>query len=514
MAADPTPGATGSTASPGRPGGLCGELHDGLDRLDGELDALTRATGVTPSQMAAVMGELTRLVNRAQALRDKGAAIAARSEVPDRVGARSTGHWLARVTSTDQRAAQRQARRAEAAGLAAPRLSAVPEEGEAAGTASDARSAGPDTTRTPATGVSATGRAQLAGDLSPEQVDVITASLAGLPEGVPDDKRDACERELIALAANRSPADLRRLAARVLERTGTPEDEVDRHEDRQVADAEDTAWERAAFWMKDNEDGTMFGQFTVPTAAGLALKKILDAMSSPRRSRDGAPRGSRDGSRRGSRGGSPQRERLDASAGDAEDAMGPDARVDTPWFDRGTTWKERQLARQQRQGQDLAILLRHLPTDHLHEKAAATIIVTTRLSDLRSETARVGRSDTGHLLSTGEVRRLACESGIVPALLGSESQLLDLGRQVRCFTSTQRAALAMTYTTCAADGCDTPFAWTEIHHLKPWQDGGATDLANAVPLCGHHHRLLDRGYEHTLRREGRQVVLQLSRSRT
>ena len=45
-------------------------------------------------------------------------------------------------------------------------------------------------------------------------------------------------------------------------------------------------------------------------------------------------------------------------------------------------------------------------------------------------------------------------------------------------------------------------------------DIGATDLANARLLCGHHHRALDRGYTHTIRREGRRVVIHLARHRT
>ncbi|WP_406832976.1 HNH endonuclease signature motif containing protein [Pedococcus sp. KACC 23699] len=33
-----------------------------------------------------------------------------------------------------------------------------------------------------------------------------------------------------------------------------------------------------------------------------------------------------------------------------------------------------------------------------------------------------------------------------------------------------------------------PYAWSELHHEDPWSQGGRTDLAKAVPLCGHHHR--------------------------
>ncbi len=57
-------------------GGLCGAVHAGLDELERALDALAGVSGVGAGELAAAMRELTRLVNRAQALHDKGAALA------------------------------------------------------------------------------------------------------------------------------------------------------------------------------------------------------------------------------------------------------------------------------------------------------------------------------------------------------------------------------------------------------------------------------------------------------
>ena len=97
-------------------GGVCGQLHAGLDLLDHELDALARARGVTSHDLAAVLRELTRLVNRTQALRDKGAAIASAARADEAGGARTPAAWVAGVTGTDPRTAHRQARRVEALG--------------------------------------------------------------------------------------------------------------------------------------------------------------------------------------------------------------------------------------------------------------------------------------------------------------------------------------------------------------------------------------------------------------
>jgi hypothetical protein len=77
-----------------------------------------------------------------------------------------------------------------------------------------------------------------------------------------------------------------------------------------------------------------------------------------------------------------------------------------------------------------------------------------------------------------------------------------VGRQQRFFTEAQRLALATVYDSCAAQGCDRPFAWTEQHHEDPWASEGLTDLDKAVPLCKpHHRRVHDPRYHHVVTRD-------------
>ena len=76
----------------------------------------------------------------------------------------------------------------------------------------------------------------------------------------------------------------------------------------------------------------------------------------------------------------------------------------------------------------------------------------------------------------------------LPLVLDGASVPFDLGRTQRLFSRHQALALSARHDTCAADGCDRPFAWCELHHLRPWSPDGRTDLDNAVPLCGHNHR--------------------------
>ena len=111
--------------------------------------------------------------------------------------------------------------------------------------------------------------------------------------------------------------------------------------------------------------------------------------------------------------------------------------------------------------------------------------------------------DTGAEISASEARRLACNAGVLPMVLSGKSVPVDLGREQRLFSRHQAIALSAFYDTCAAQGCERPFAWCELHHLCPWSHHGPTDLANAVPLCGHHHRRIhDPMYHHQVHPDG------------
>ncbi len=155
-----------------------------------------------------------------------------------------------------------------------------------------------------------------------------------------------------------------------------------------------------------------------------------------------------------------------------------------------------------RRGLAFAELLEHLPTDHLHHKTAATVVVTLDPTPSPAP-SRPPDLDTGDTLSAGEARRLTCGAGLIPAVLGGASVPLDLGRETRLFTQAQRIAAGLKHDTCAAEGCDRPYAWCELHHRQPWSRGGRTDLDQAVPLCHwHHQRIHDHTYQHSRRPDG------------
>lgn len=116
----------------------------------------------------------------------------------------------------------------------------------------------------------------------------------------------------------------------------------------------------------------------------------------------------------------------------------------------------------------------------------------TLLADLAD--AGVALTSTGDHITAGEARRLACQAGILPHVMGGRSVVLDQGRKKRLHDDNQRAAIHLIHPTCTEVDCDIPAAWTEIHHPIPWSRGGRTDLTG-IPLCIlHHHRAHDPGW--------------------
>jgi hypothetical protein len=102
-------------------------------------------------------------------------------------------------------------------------------------------------------------------------------------------------------------------------------------------------------------------------------------------------------------------------------------------------------------------------------------------------------------IAAGTARRLAADAELIPAVLGTESLPLDLGRSARLFSRAQRLALAERDGGCASCGANVTYA--DAHHIDWWtRDAGPTDLSNGVMLCTHcHHQIHDHGWDIRIR---------------
>jgi hypothetical protein len=103
-------------------------------------------------------------------------------------------------------------------------------------------------------------------------------------------------------------------------------------------------------------------------------------------------------------------------------------------------------------------------------------------------TELTGRLASGVTLSQDDVRRLCCDAGVMRAVTRGGSVPIDLGRTSRDPSEAQRRYLASIWPHCGFPGCDRPFAWTEVHHIRWWDEhDGPTDLDNLLPQCSYHH---------------------------
>ena len=119
--------------------------------------------------------------------------------------------------------------------------------------------------------------------------------------------------------------------------------------------------------------------------------------------------------------------------------------------------------------------------------AKAQIVVTIDYDRLLAAVRGSGTTLTGAVLSPQSIRELACDAGIIPIVLGSQSQPLDVGRTKRLVTPALLAALWARDKGCTYPGCGRPPQWCDAHHLKHWADGGTTALLNLALLCAYHH---------------------------
>ena len=140
-------------------------------------------------------------------------------------------------------------------------------------------------------------------------------------------------------------------------------------------------------------------------------------------------------------------------------------------------------------------LIERLPHDALPHAGgtSARIRVTMRLDQLLTGLGTV-TLDTGTIASAGQIRRLACQAGIIPVVLGGKSRPLDVGREQRFHTEAQREAMEVRDGGCVIDGCGRPASECEAHHGISWEDGGDTNVDDGFLVCPHHHHLLHRGW--------------------
>ena len=115
--------------------------------------------------------------------------------------------------------------------------------------------------------------------------------------------------------------------------------------------------------------------------------------------------------------------------------------------------------------------------------------VSVNWEDLREQHGQALLHGTGEF-SVAQARRMACDCRVLPAVLGSNGEVLDIGRKTRTIPQGIRRALIERDAGCTFPGCHRHPKWCHGHHVTHWADGGDTALHNLALLCHYHHRVI------------------------
>jgi hypothetical protein len=274
--------------------------------------------------------------------------------------------------------------------------------------------------------------------LTPGQAEAIVTTLEKAPPSVPDELLRVAEVEMVEVARLLTPDDLLRLGEEVLARLDTDGPEP----------AEDDACAKESLTLRRAEGGVKFSGYLAGENAE-QLRTQINGLSKPHRTVDGEwdPR-------------SVEKRQADALTQILTLAAGNTPRTD----ESGTA----------------------------HSPSVPHLTITIDFDDLRNATTQgVGELVYGDNLSVSAVRRLACDAAILPIVLGSDSQPLDVGTEQRFVNRPIRRALVKRDKGCVI--CKAPPWQCHAHHLIHWADGGPTSITNLVLLCAGHHRAVHKG---------------------
>ena len=106
-------------------------------------------------------------------------------------------------------------------------------------------------------------------------------------------------------------------------------------------------------------------------------------------------------------------------------------------------------------------------------------------------TQRAAALHLGPLLTKAERRYLTCDA-TCEVWFERDGEVIGAGRTTRQINRRLRRALEHRQPTCAVPGCGATRG-LHAHHIRHWEDGGPTELANLVLVCPYHHRQHHRG---------------------
>ncbi|WP_344025627.1 HNH endonuclease signature motif containing protein, partial [Kribbella jejuensis] len=289
------------------------------------------------------------------------------------------------------------------------------------------------------------------------QAAAIVSELERVRSRVPVEHLDVVEEQFVGLALHMSPAELRSAAREVCDLLDSDGPEPE----EQIAAARESLTLTAA------DRGVKFKGFLANENAEL-LRAIVHAGARPHKT----PDGEQDPRSRDKRQADALSTALSvaAAAWDTNTAATPPPTDDAMAAPTADGWANAADPQASRRGECVP-----------GYGAKANITVTIDLDDLKTATAdAIGQTVYSNGLSAAAIRRLACDAGIIPIVLGSNSEPLDVGRCERLVTRPIRRALNARDRGCIV--CGAPPIMCDAHHLIHWLDGGTTAITNLALL--------------------------------
>jgi Domain of unknown function (DUF222) len=243
------------------------------------------------------------------------------------------------------------------------------------------------------------------GVIGPEHVEVIRHAVAKLPSTATTEDRVMAEKILCEAATSSEPFLVRKLGEEIQQRLDPDGDEPK---------DEDLLRPKRRLDLHETKNGVS-GSFDLDPEIGALLGDLLSPLTEPRASEDGPdPR-------------SPSQRRGDAFADILKLAAGcPD-----------------------------------LPNE---AGEPVTLMVSVSLEELKKGLGH-GLIDGYWNVSAAQIRRMACDAKVVPVVLGSKSETLDIGRATRVIPRRIRRALIRRDKGCTFPSCGKKAKWCQAHHL-------------------------------------------------
>ncbi|MEC3976474.1 HNH endonuclease signature motif containing protein [Amycolatopsis sp. H20-H5] len=280
------------------------------------------------------------------------------------------------------------------------------------------------------------------GEINREHANEIEHVLSQAPDSVSDEELSANEASLVELSQQAPPSTVRKVGRRILGYW----DLEDKNPDDRERDLSQPNREFSYRWLRD---GRMKYTGTFDAETGHLAENLLAPLAKPN---------------------------------PVDEFGNPDPRT-----------------QEQRNGDavaaifDLAARSPDLPVK-AGERAVVTVTISLEELERRAGTAML---DGYGAVSVSQLRRICCDTRVVPAVLNGAGEVLDLGRAVRTATPSQRRALALRDNGCTGPGCSRGPKWCIPHHIRFWTDphgpGGPTDLVNLGLTCERCHHLLHHG---------------------